>query len=243
MSISRADAFAFLSQDHLLVTPVFTSDLRAGHFGLKYFDFPNKLIDILFVERMEDKKYEWLREMFYWYVEANTEWWVELINIDNYNGIIKGIADKDEKLKNIFFELISEMEASIWDHKRNDFANKEVRRILWLWNWWDFHEYRPGISSEECNKPVKKLLRWDKTPSDIDKTKTLEEELVGDIAIIAKRINEILWRTVITEDWRILDDSVSVFTALDGFDEGEVYLRVNGKIVDAKPPHGRRWEE
>lgn len=110
-------------------------------------------------------------------------------------------------LSNEFYWLIAAIE--------NSLSGKEWR-ILGIWRWFHFEEFH------RCH---------------IDMVEELDSIVQRDVNNIAEIVNQILRKEVIT--WWVLicgadDVKVSLYTALDWLNSGEVYLSVWEKLVDKK---------
>lgn len=230
MSLSLSDIFAYSSQKELLREPLFRSDLQCGHFEPMGQDFINWFLEIL---KNHTHEYPYLSSWMGYSIRLHTN-----NNEINLNSFLQKLSDietsENEELKKEFLDLVSSMELSL----NRAYGNK-VRRILWMWNWVDFAQYRPWISGIWKDTSVKQLLRFWLKSSEHDKNRTLPEELLEDIWVIASRVNELLWKSVISEKWTIWDDSIGLFSALDWYSEWEVFLTIHWEIIDAKPP---QWE-
>lgn len=227
MSISKPDTFLYYEQWKTKeVEPILTIDLHAGYFQPMWLWFETWFMDIIFNRDGGKKEYPLLYNIFSERHDDNSH--------SEFIEILKRIASwDDELLKEEFYILVSGMEATI---KEDDNINKQERRGLCIWNGLDFHTYVPSFITENEWRPLNELLWFRVKWNEDDWTKTLEDELIEDISIIAKRTNEILWRRAIGENWEILDNTVSIFSSLDWWIPGEVFLKVNDILIDGKPP-------
>ncbi|MDD2907375.1 MAG: hypothetical protein PHH98_01915 [Candidatus Gracilibacteria bacterium] len=235
MSLSYPDVFACLEQEKLLVEPLFSSDLNCGHFEPMGQDFINWLLFSLNID--DGVNYPYLRKKLDKYIKHFNN----NIRID-YNYFLKEIKDillgKNEEIKKEFYNYVSSMELSL----NFDKTKGMVRRILGIRNGIDFAQYNKGISGVSENTLVNGLIRGGLKENENDKVKTLGDELNEDIKIISLRVNELLGKQAILNNGIIIDDNVGLFSALDGFNGGEVFLTIDGKVIDSKPPKGK-WTD
>ena len=229
MSILYNDAFAFYDENKLLGEPIFKSDLKTGHFNTLWVGFIENFVDILYSERLKNNNYPLLKKFF--------------IDFQAYNLVLSGnnsfekfvlrlrklVESDDVELKNEFYKLVSELEEPFSKDKL--WIKREVRSILWVWNWIDLAQYQKWISWNWYNAKLNWLLNWFVSYNQGDKEKTLWQELDDDIKTISERVNNITLKRAINEKGIIIDDRVVIYSALDWYSPWEVFLEIDWKII------------
>lgn len=233
MSLTFKDTFSYSDQEKLLVEPIFRSDLIVGHFEALWQGFIGWFLDYL-DNNTDWDEYKLLKKEMnkYLYFHSRSIYFSFEFFLERLNKISQS---ENEELKNEFFKIVWKMELSL----NKDSTKWKARRILWMWNWVDFAQYKPWISWFSEDTFINEYLRfWLKSSEDEDNV-TLWEELLQDIWIISNRVNKLLWKTAILNNGTIVDNSVWLFSALDWYVWWEVFLTIDWIIVNAKPP---KWD-
>lgn len=229
MSILYNDAFAFYNEDKLIGQPIFKSDLRAWHFNTLWFGFIENFIDVLYSERLKNNNYPLLKKFFIEFQAYN----IVLPSNGSFERLVlklrKLVESDNIELKEEFYKLVSELEEPF--SKDKSWTKIEVRTILSMRNGIDFAQYQKWISWNGYDAKLNWLLNWFVVYNHGDKEKTLWQELDDDIKIISERVNSALCYNAISENGKILDDRVVIYSALDWYNPWEVFLEVNWKVI------------
>ena len=223
MSLSYPDAFAFHSEENLDVYPVFQTDLRVWYYRVMGMSFSDWFLFCLFGNSGSLRSQEFPLLVQY-FKDLRTSYEEGDIDLDTFDVLMQWIDGESDELKKEFYTHVSAMERTLSP------TYGERRRVISSFNGYDFLEYFRWISATRTHLPVSELL-CEVKPHKEDFSKSFDQEMSDSIKKIAKRVNTILWYTAILEHGEIVDEDITVFSALESIFSWKVFLTKNGKIV------------